>query len=819
MVGDTNSPTASPTVFPTMVNETNVPTESPTVSPTMVGDTNAPTVSPTVPPTMVGDTNAPTAFPTVVNETNVPTASPTVSPTTVGDTNSPTAMPTVSPTVVGATNSPTASPTVFPTMVNETNAPTESPTVSPTVVGDTNAPTVSPTVSPTVTGATNAPTASPTVFPTVVGETNAPTASPTVSPTMVGDTNAPTVSPTVSPTVTGATNAPTASPTVSPTMANETNVPSESPTVPPTMVGDTNAPTVSPTVSPTVTGDTNAPTASPTVFPTMANETNVPTAFPTLYNETGGISLSPTIQPSISSSSSSVGKVLCRIAGQFNLSTRPVNGWTCTDDMNPITENGRDVCDDNWTGILCDDGGKISSLDLSGLGLSGTVSSDIGQLTALQSLDLSSNSLRGPLPIELGQLTSLEAFDIHSNEFGSLNRRLGQYSPYNRKLQTSFVDESFTAIANMSSLTFLDVGSNGLTGRVPSSLCALPLRTLILVSTTATTTARNSFDCIAECLTEKEDLTLVVSGLSPCVDTASPTPNPTRSPTVEGNQARSSGSEPVLGQNGVSFVSAAAALFLLLLLCCCYTFCIRRRNQQDVIRKYRDDSIVARPTQVNLMTLRNAEKKQASVSSSSFSSSSESSDSSDESADIDDIGVLEPNAKQKSIAVTVWNNELLDFHKGNVKVSSDVAKMQQKDKIFSFADVYSSSDEPDEDDIPMADVDDLTQYSDSVDEFGVPYSRDTLTYNSRGGSYSTYRSRESYMTHSVREGPSDATRSTYTESLRETYKIPSVSSMDSATLTRGTDDQDERDSTRKTLTRKSSSRAEMYRQPSETFDL
>ena len=72
------------------------------------------------------------------------------------------------------------------------------------------------------------------------------------------------------------------------------------------------------------------------------------------------------------------------------------------------------VC--TWPGARCAaSDGSLVALDLSSYGLSGTIPSELGQLSSLTSLHLDANALTGSLPSELGQLTSLQALDLSHN--------------------------------------------------------------------------------------------------------------------------------------------------------------------------------------------------------------------------------------------------------------------------------------------------------------------------------------------------------------------------------------------------------------------
>ncbi|VAH07089.1 unnamed protein product [Triticum turgidum subsp. durum] len=64
-----------------------------------------------------------------------------------------------------------------------------------------------------------------------------------------------------------------------------------------------------------------------------------------------------------------------------------------------------------WTGVTCDEGQNIRviSLNFSSMGISGSLSPDIANLTALTDISFANNSLSGTIPdfINLGKLQRL----------------------------------------------------------------------------------------------------------------------------------------------------------------------------------------------------------------------------------------------------------------------------------------------------------------------------------------------------------------------------------------------------------------------------
>lgn len=75
------------------------------------------------------------------------------------------------------------------------------------------------------------------------------------------------------------------------------------------------------------------------------------------------------------------------------------------------------VC--NWTGVSCGTTkNRVTSLILSGMGLTGTIPPHLGNLSFLSTLDIQNNSFQGSLPIELAHLRRLEYLDFSSNIIG-----------------------------------------------------------------------------------------------------------------------------------------------------------------------------------------------------------------------------------------------------------------------------------------------------------------------------------------------------------------------------------------------------------------
>ena len=90
---------------------------------------------------------------------------------------------------------------------------------------------------------------------------------------------------------------------------------------------------------------------------------------------------------------------------------------------------------------------RINLLDLSGLGLSGSISTRFSHLTDLVMLNLSQNQLTGEIPTELSSLEMLSGLEISDNQF------------------TGNVPESFRSYYDKK--IFVNVSGNQLYGQIP----------------------------------------------------------------------------------------------------------------------------------------------------------------------------------------------------------------------------------------------------------------------------------------------------------------------------------------------------------------
>ncbi|XP_062008845.1 protein STRUBBELIG-RECEPTOR FAMILY 7 [Rosa rugosa] len=143
--------------------------------------------------------------------------------------------------------------------------------------------------------------------------------------------------------------------------------------------------------------------------------------------------------------------------------------------------SGNDPCGQSWKGVKCSRS-RVTEIDLSGLGLSGTFGYNLQSLTALTNLDVSNNNLAGGIPYNLPP--NVTRLNLGANQFT-------QGIPYSVSMMTSlkYLNISHNQLQNtlddvfgkLSSLTTLDLSFNSMPGSLPESFSSLSsLKTLDL---------------------------------------------------------------------------------------------------------------------------------------------------------------------------------------------------------------------------------------------------------------------------------------------------------------------------------------------------
>ena len=117
---------------------------------------------------------------------------------------------------------------------------------------------------------------------------------------------------------------------------------------------------------------------------------------------------------------------------------------------------------------------RVLVLSLPGLDLGGTLSSSLGDLTALETLNLSGNDLTGSIPDELGEIPRLFDLLLGDNRLtGHIPPALGQIHREGYGLRSGYLDSG-------PGLGVLDLSNNHLTGGIPTDLAALDVHTMDL---------------------------------------------------------------------------------------------------------------------------------------------------------------------------------------------------------------------------------------------------------------------------------------------------------------------------------------------------
>ncbi|KAI3695000.1 hypothetical protein L1987_77987 [Smallanthus sonchifolius] len=176
-------------------------------------------------------------------------------------------------------------------------------------------------------------------------------------------------------------------------------------------------------------------------------------------------------------------QVLLILFIQLWFSTAQTDDATSLRALKDVWENTPPNWDDNsdpcsgWDGITCKNS-RVTSITLASMGLTGTLSGDIGQLTELQILDLSYNKgLTGSLTPAIGNLKNLTNLILVNCGFsGPLPDTLGNLE---NLIFMSLNSNGFTgrippSIGNMKNLYWLDLADNRLTGGIPVSSGSTP---------------------------------------------------------------------------------------------------------------------------------------------------------------------------------------------------------------------------------------------------------------------------------------------------------------------------------------------------------
>ncbi|CDP21317.1 unnamed protein product [Coffea canephora] len=144
------------------------------------------------------------------------------------------------------------------------------------------------------------------------------------------------------------------------------------------------------------------------------------------------------------------------------------------------------VC--NWIGVTCSytHHHRVRALNISNMGLAGSIPSNLGNLSFLVSLDMGNNSFHGHLPEGMVHLRRIRFISLSHNNFTG---EIPSWFGFLEKLQhLSLRNNSFTGflpppLFNISGLGVIDFSENNLSGIIPVDMCnSLPSLKKLLVS-------------------------------------------------------------------------------------------------------------------------------------------------------------------------------------------------------------------------------------------------------------------------------------------------------------------------------------------------
>ena len=127
---------------------------------------------------------------------------------------------------------------------------------------------------------------------------------------------------------------------------------------------------------------------------------------------------------------------------------------------------------DDWCGVTVTND-HVTQLLLNRNNLTGTIPTELENLTNLQYLQLTANQLTGTIPIELGNLTNLENLQLTANQLtGTIPIELGNLTNLNTlsPSKNNLTGTIPSQLGNLTSLQYLYLNENELTGTIPTEL-------------------------------------------------------------------------------------------------------------------------------------------------------------------------------------------------------------------------------------------------------------------------------------------------------------------------------------------------------------
>ncbi|KAK9267718.1 hypothetical protein L1049_010151 [Liquidambar formosana] len=153
--------------------------------------------------------------------------------------------------------------------------------------------------------------------------------------------------------------------------------------------------------------------------------------------------------------------------------------------------SGGDPCGESWKGVTCE-GSAVVSIQVSGLGLSGTMGYLLSDLMSLKTLDLSDNNIRDTIPYQLPpNLTNL---NLANNNFsGNLPYSISKMVSLNYlNVSGNSLSQSIGDIFSNLTVATMDLSFNNFSGDLPSSFSSLSNLSTLYVQNNQLTGSLNS---------------------------------------------------------------------------------------------------------------------------------------------------------------------------------------------------------------------------------------------------------------------------------------------------------------------------------------
>lgn len=245
------------------------------------------------------------------------------------------------------------------------------------------------------------------------------------------------------------------------------------------------------------------------------------------------------------------------------------------------------LCSNDWHGISCTNG-DVTAINLLGFGLSGTIPSTIGYLSALTSLNLQANIISGTIPSSIGYLSHLITITLSHNELmGTIPTIINQVLPklvtlnlQNNKLSGS-LPRGFSKLNN---LFTVNLGDNKFVGEISSEFCEIiidkPEAKFIFYDNPQLTCYHK--DCWSLLNISSRYFTV-----SECNPTTSPTVHPTFSPTSKLSSTSTTSNLSTAFLIGIILGCIMLTIILIILMIyfnCCSKSAIKERHINETLQ-------------------------------------------------------------------------------------------------------------------------------------------------------------------------------------------------------------------------------------------